>query len=149
MAEAILPAGTTTDAWLDRPLVPAWKRVSALAAHWELAAYCAIVLAGFLIRIWDVGARAMHHDESLHAYYSWQLYAGHGYSYDPLMHGPLQFEVVPIFYLLFGVGQFSARLFAVLCGTALVFVPYFLRRYITRPGALFASVMIAVSPAMV
>src|SRR5579884_2115107 len=149
MAEAILPAGTTTDAWLDRPLVPAWKRVSALAAHWELAAYCAIVLAGFLLRIWDVGARAMHHDESLHAYYAWRLYVGQGYTYDPLMHGPLQFEVVPLFYLLFGVSEFSARLLAVLLGTVLIALPYFLRRYLTRPGALLAAIMLAISPVMV
>jgi uncharacterized protein (TIGR03663 family) len=118
-------------------------------AHWELIVYATIFLVGFTLRIWDVGARAMHHDESLHAYYAWKFFVGQGYSYNPLMHGPLQFEVVPLFYLLFGVSEFSARLLAVSLGTALIVVPYFLRPYLTRPGALLASLMICVSPGMV
>ncbi|HEX6507480.1 MAG TPA: flippase activity-associated protein Agl23, partial [Chloroflexota bacterium] len=111
--------------------------------------YGTILLVGFGLRIWDVGARAMHHDESLHAYYAWKFFVGQGYSYDPLMHGPLQFEVVPLFYLLFGVSEFSARLLAVLLGTALVALPYFLRAYLTRTGALLAALLLAVSPGMV
>lgn len=91
----------------------------------------------------------MHHDESLHAYYAWKFFVGQGYSYDPLMHGPLQFEVVPLFYLLFGASEFSARLLAVLLGSALIALPYLLRSYLTRPGALLASLMIGVSPGMV
>ncbi len=91
----------------------------------------------------------MHHDESLHAYYAWKFFVGQGYSYDPLMHGPLQFEVVPLFYLLLGASEFSARLLAVALGTALVVLPYFLRSYLTRPGALVASLVICVSPGMV
>lgn len=123
--------------------------MAGLVAHWELIAYATILALGFTLRIWDVGARAMHHDESLHAYYAWKFFVGQGYSYDPLMHGPLQFEVVPLFYLLFGASEFSARLLAVSLGTTLIVLPYFLRSYLTRPGALLASLMICVSPGMV
>lgn len=148
MAEAILPSGPRTS-WLDRPLAPTWQRLAALSINWELAAYGAIVLLALVLRVWDVGARAMHHDESLHAYYAWQFFTGQGYQYDPLMHGPFQFEVAPIFYLLFGSSEFSARLLAVVLGTVLVFLPFFLRRYLTAPGALLASLMLAISPAFV
>jgi uncharacterized protein (TIGR03663 family) len=120
--------------------------MAAMAIDRERAAYVVLVFVGFLLRIWDVGARVVHHDESLHAYYSWNLIAGHGYAYDPLMHGPLQFEVVPVFYLLFGVSDFSARLLAVFLGTALIALPYFLRRYLTAPGALLAALGLAISP---
>src|SRR5579872_4189870 len=147
MADVTIPAQRAN--WLDRPVLPSLQRLAGLAAHWETIAYSAVLLAGFLLRFWDVGARAVHHDESLHSYYSWLLYAGHGYSYDPLMHGPFQFEVIPIFYLLFGVSDFSARLLAVVLGTGLIALPYFLRRHISRPGALLASIMIAISPGMV
>jgi uncharacterized protein (TIGR03663 family) len=149
MAEAILSDTSARASWLDRPLAPSWQRLAGLAAHWEIIAYIALIALGFTLRIWDVGGRAMHHDESLHAYYAWQLYAGKGYSYDPLMHGPFQFEVVPIFYALFGVSEFSARLLAVVLGTALIALPYFLRPYFGRGGALLTSVMLAVSPAFV
>src|SRR5437868_3872224 len=149
MAEVTLPAGAPGRSWLDRPLLPAWQRIAALAVHWELAAYISLVLLGFVLRIWDVGVRAMHHDESLHAYYAWKLFDGSGYSYSPLMHGPFKFEVVPLFYLLFGDSEFSARLPAVLFGAAIVVLPYFLRRYITRQGALLAAAMLAISPTFV
>lgn len=149
MAEATIPAKPAASSWLDRPLAPAWQRIAALSVNWELVAYAAIVIIGFTLRIWDVGARAVHHDESLHAYYSWKFFVGQGYSYDPLMHGPFQFQVVPLFYLLFGVSDFSARLLAVTLGTVMIPLPYFLRSYLTRPGAILASAMLTISPAMV
>lgn len=150
MAEVTFPAPVTRESWLDRPILPAWQRLAALTVHWELLAYSALVLAGLLLRIWDVGGRAMHHDESLHAYYAWQPYAGKAdYTYDPLMHGPFQFEVVPLFYLLFGDSEFSARLLAVVLGTVLIVLPYFLRRYITPQGALVTALMLSVSPSFV
>src|SRR5947209_5021428 len=149
MAQATLPAGSRRVTWLDRPLLPSRERLSALLAHRELLAYGGIVLIAFVLRIWDVGARAMHHDESLHAYYAWQFFVGEGYKYLPLTHGPLQLVVAPIFYLVFGDNETSARLLAVVLGTVLVSLPYFLRRYLTGPGALLTSVMLAVSPSLV
>ena len=149
MAEASLPRGGARTSWLDRPLLPTWQRLAGLLAHWEVAAYAALVLVAFLLRVWDVGGRAMHHDESLHAFYAWKFFVGQGYSYDPLMHGPLQFEVVPLFYLIFGDSETSARLLAVLLGTTLVALPFFLRSYLTRPGALLTALMLAISPSLV
>lgn len=149
MAEATLPSPLRRDSILDRPLFPAWQRITALLVHWELLLYGAFILIAFVLRIWDLGGRAMHHDESLHAYYAWQLFTGNGYKYDPLMHGPFQFEVAPIFYLLFGASEFSARLLPVVLGTIIIFVPYYLRSYITRPGALLAAFMLAISPGFV
>lgn len=148
MARSALPVPRTHSGWLDRPIAPAWQRLAGILAHRELLAYGALLMIGFVLRIWDVGARAMHHDESLHAYYAWKLFIGQGYAYDPLTHGPLQFELVPVFYLLFGVGEFAARLLAVVLGTGLIALPYFLRRYLTSPGAVLASLMITVSPAL-
>lgn len=149
MADVVIP-GTQREAdWLDRSIAVPWARITALAAHWELIAYAALFLAGFLLRFWDVGSRAMHHDESLHAYYAWRFFIGQGYSYDPLMHGPLQFEVAPVFYLLFGAGEMSARFLAVVLGTVMIALPYFLRSHISRPGALLVALMLTVSPAFV
>lgn len=149
MAEVSIPLERRPASWLDRPVAPSWLRLTAILAHREAIAYAVILAVGLLLRVWGLGDRAMHHDESLHAYYSWQFFTGKGYSYDPLMHGPLQFEVVPLFYLMFGAGEFSARLFAAVCGTVLIILPFFLRRYLTRPGAVLASLMIAISPGLV
>lgn len=149
MANAVLTPSVERRSPLDRSLVPTWLRLSVLAEHWELIAFSLIFLIGFTLRIWDVGARALHHDESLHAYYSWLFYVGKGYSYDPLMHGPFQFEAVSLFYLLFGDNETSARLLAVVLGSGMLVVPYFMRRFLTTPGALVASAGLAISPVMV
>jgi uncharacterized protein (TIGR03663 family) len=140
------PAGPA-EGWLSRPLAPAVQRVLAREIDWELAGYVALVAVAFTLRIWDVGGRAMHHDESLHATYAWYLFKGRGYQYNPLMHGPLQFYVMAFFYMLFGDSETTARLFAVLCGTAIVLLPYFLRKDLGRNGAFVAAIALAISPA--
>jgi len=58
----------------------------------ESALYVILIAAAALTRFWDLGKRAIHHDESLHAYYSWVLSQGNGFRHDPLMHGPFLFE---------------------------------------------------------
>jgi uncharacterized protein (TIGR03663 family) len=115
----------------------------------EQALYAGIVALAFAIRIWDVGARAMHGDEAVHAWFAWNLFNGAGYQYDPTYHGPLQFPITAVFFFLFGVSNASGRLMAVLFGTALVGLPYFLRRELGRPAALIAAGLIAISPAFV
>ncbi|MDA1189421.1 MAG: TIGR03663 family protein [Chloroflexi bacterium] len=109
-----------------------------------------LVLAGlaFGMRIWDVGSRALHHDESLHAYFSWVYYDGRGFFHNPLMHGPFQFEANAGLFLLFGASDVTARLLYVIFGTVLVFLPWFFRERLGRLGALAASVMLVFSPAL-
>ena len=37
------------------------------------APFWGIILLGAILRFWGLGDKPLHHDESLHAYYSWQL----------------------------------------------------------------------------
>lgn len=115
----------------------------------EHALYASIVVIGFALRFWDDGSRAMHGDESVHAWIAWNLYRGTGYQYDPVYHGPFQFPLTALFYFLFGVSNLTGRLLSILFGTALVGLPYFLRAHMGRIQALVAAVLIAVSPAFV
>jgi len=114
----------------------------------ELAAYLAILALAFALHFWDLGARALHHDESLHATYSYYLYKGGVYKHDPLMHGPVLFHLTALMYFLFGVSDATARYSAAFAGTALVFMPYLLRRWLGRWGALGASLLLCFSPAV-
>src|SRR5262245_63309328 len=75
---------------------------------WEIAFYVGIVFVAFLLRMHDVGVRALHHDESLHAIYSWKLFQGQGYVHDPMMHGPFQFHAKALMYFLFGDSDVTA-----------------------------------------
>src|SRR5207245_5607292 len=115
----------------------------------EQGLYLAILALGFALRIWDVGSRAMHGDEAVHAWMAWRLFTGQGYQYDPVYHGPLQFPVTAVFFFLFGDSETSGRLMSVLFGTALIGLPYFLRREMGRAAALVAAFLIAVSPEFV
>lgn len=117
-----------------------------LGRDWTWLIFLGITASAFALRLWDLGSRAMHHDESLHALYSWYLYQGRPYVHDPMMHGPFLFHVTALLYLLFGDSEVTARLPMVLFGTAAVFLPYFLRAELGRYGALAASGMLAVGP---
>ena len=107
---------------------------------WDATAYAALVVLGFGFRLWDLGARAMHHDESLHAYYSYQLLQGNGYEHSPLLHGPFQFFGTALtFFLTGGANDFTARLLPALFGGALVVLPLAFRSRLGKGGALAAA----------
>ena len=115
---------------------------------WEMAGYGSLLLAAALMRLWDLGSRAMHHDESLHAYYSWGLSKGNGFTHNPLMHGPLQFEANAGVFWLFGDTEFTARVLYAVAGVVVVGLPFLLRSRLGRLGALLVAVLLAFSPAM-
>ena len=113
---------------------------------WEAAIYAALILAGLGMRLWELGARAMHHDESLHSFYSWELANGAAYVHNPMMHGPLQFEANAAIFVLLGDSEFTARLLYAVMGTVLIALPMLLRSRLGRYGALAVSALLVVSP---
>jgi predicted membrane-bound mannosyltransferase len=117
--------------------------------YWEIALYGAIMSIALAMRFWHLDDRAIHHDESLHMYYAWQIFKGQGYEHVPFMHGPLKFFGTALMFRLFGDNDFTARLLFALVGTALVGLPYFLRNYIGRIGAIVAAALLAFSPSLV
>ena len=123
-----------------------WARLD--MRWWEAAVYAALILAGLGMRLWELGARAMHHDESLHAFYAWELSTGAQYVHNPMMHGPLQFEANAAIFALLGDSEFTARLLYAVMGTALIALPALFRNRLGRYGALVVSALLVVSPAM-
>lgn len=114
----------------------------------EAALYILLIAAAALTRFWDLGKRALHHDESLHAYYSWVLAQGNGYRHDPLMHGPFLFETNALVYLLFGDSDATSRILPALAGVLIVASPWLLRApdLLGKVGALTASLLFLISP---
>jgi uncharacterized protein (TIGR03663 family) len=113
----------------------------------EYLPFLGLMFVGLVLRFWDLGAKAFHHDESLHAFYSWRLYDGQGYMHDPMMHGPLLFELNALVYVLFGASDFTARLVPALFGVGVIGLPFLLRHELGRAGAIAASLLLVVSPA--
>jgi predicted membrane-bound mannosyltransferase/DNA-binding beta-propeller fold protein YncE len=112
----------------------------------EKLAYLVLFVLAVVTRFWDLGARVMSHDESLHTRYSWGLYRGDGFAHTPLMHGPILFHMVALSYLLFGDNDFTARIYPAVLGVIIVMLPYFMRKWLGRTGALVTSVFFLISP---
>ena len=120
-----------------------------LRLTWEAAAYGVLIMCAFGFRLWDLGSRAMHHDESLHAYNAYQILQGRGYDYAPVLHGPFQFFGMALtFFLTGGASDTSARILPALFGGVLALLPLAFRGRLGRLGALLASALIAFSPAL-
>ena len=148
-AESRPPGNLVVEA--GRRIAAGWRGRAGATAHvakWEIAAYGLLLATALGMRLWDLGARAMHHDESLHALYSFNLSVGDGYVHNPMMHGPFQMEATAAIFYVLGDGEFTARLLYALAGTALVAMPLLLRSRLGTLGALITSVMLAFSPAM-
>lgn len=118
------------------------------AIDWALVLFGLIVAGAVLTRFWDLGSRALHHDESLHAVFSHYLYNGQGYQHDPLMHGPFLFHVTALVFWLFGDSDFTVRVAPAIFGVAIVAFPWLIRKWIGVRGALIASFLALISPSI-
>ncbi len=112
----------------------------------ERWAWGALLLLALLLRVWDLGSRAFHHDESIHGWFTYQLAYQGQYSYDPVYHGPVQYYAVAAAFRLLGDSDLSARLPAALGGTGLVAMAMLLRARFGRRAAFASGVLLAVSP---
>jgi uncharacterized protein (TIGR03663 family) len=132
-------------------------------------AFWGVILLGAVLRFWGLGDKPLHHDESLHAYFSMQLMhdmenwsscfnaTRNCYKYDPLLHGPFQFHAIALVYKIsqllgapdHGINTTTVRIVAATLGTVMVGLPYFLRNRLGTIGAWLACFMLAVSPSIV
>lgn len=156
------------------PQKQGWLRLPSREQLVAWTPFWGVILLGAILRFWDLGAKPLHHDESLHAYFSLNLLhnlqnwgwcvglnnppAGYScYHYDPLLHGPFQFHAIALVYQISqwlgapdnGVNTTTVRIMAALLGTVLVGLPFFLRDYLGKFGAWLACFLLAVSPSMV
>ena len=128
---------------LPRSAVVAWA-----VPRTELLVMASLMLVALVLRLWNLGDMALHHDESLHATYSWYLYIGRGYEHNPLMHGPFLFHSAAAVFFLLGDTDMTARLMPAIFGTVLVGMPYLLRRQIGMPAVIIAAVLLTFSPTL-
>ncbi len=126
----------------DKPTLTDFK------VNWEMVIFLIIVAIAILSRFYDLGARVMSHDESLHTLFSWNLFRGNGYQHTPMMHGPLQFHLVAFSYFLFEASDFTARIPAALASIATIVFLWNYRRFLGRTGTLIAAGLFLISPYM-
>lgn len=116
------------------------------AINWEVILIVVILLLASFTRFYDLGARAMSHDESLHTRFSYNLSEDGNFQHSPLMHGPILFHATALSYTLFGDNDFTARIYTAIVGILLVMSPLLFRRWLGRWGAILACLMLLISP---
>jgi uncharacterized protein (TIGR03663 family) len=115
----------------------------------EKVLWLVLLVAAIVSRFWNLEYRTLHHDESLHTYYSWGFFTGDiPYVHNPLMHGPFLFHGNALVYAFFGVSDATSRFLPALFGVLLVGLPWLLRgrRFLGPWGALATGYMLLISP---
>ncbi|MCH8849194.1 MAG: TIGR03663 family protein [Chloroflexi bacterium] len=119
--------------------------------YWQIGALLALMALAAGLRLWALGERAIHHDESIHIKFAWDI-TQNGvmqYVHDPTYHGPFQYFGTAATFIFFGDSDYTSRLFPALFGILLVGLPFFLRRQLGTVGMLAAAGLLAVSPALI
>ncbi|MDH7593537.1 MAG: TIGR03663 family protein [Methanomicrobiales archaeon] len=113
--------------------------------------FSAIFFAGLALRLISPDLKLLHHDEAVHAWFSYRLLSEGAYVYDPSYHGPFLYYVTAGAFALMGDSDLTARLLPAITGAALVALIYPLYRmgYLDRSQTLVAALFLAVSPDMV
>ncbi len=110
-----------------------------------------IFLIAVFLRFYQLDLKFFHHDEAIHAWFSYRLLTEGIYTYDPMYHGPLLYYVTAGMFSIFGDSDLVGRLVPALLGVALVplLYPIYKLGYFDKKQTLIAALFVAVSPEMV
>ncbi len=110
-----------------------------------------IVIIAFRVRFCQLDLKLFHHDEAIHAWFSFDLLTKGTWVYDPSYHGPFLYYVTAGMFSLFGASDLVGRLLPALFGFAIIPLVYAIYRlgYINKIQTLVAALFLAISPDMV
>ncbi len=110
-----------------------------------------ILLATIALRFYSLDLKLFHHDEAIHAWFSYRLLTEGIYTYDPMYHGPFLYYMTAGIFSLLGDSDLVGRLLPALLGTLLVplLYPIYKLGYLDKKQTLVAALFLAVSPNMV
>ena len=110
-----------------------------------------IVIIAFLVRFCQLDLKLFHHDEAIHAWFSFDLLTKGTWVYDPSYHGPFLYYVTAGMFSIFGASDIVGRLLPALFGFAIIPLVYAIYRlgYINKIQTIVAALFLAISPDMV
>lgn len=110
-----------------------------------------IFLLGLFLRLFSPELKLLHHDEAVHAWFSYKLVTEGAYTYDPMYHGPLLYFLTAGMFYVFGDSDLVARILPGLFGAAIIPLVYAIYRlgYLDQRQALMAGLFVAISPCLV
>jgi uncharacterized protein (TIGR03663 family) len=116
----------------------------------ERTFFLILALTVFL-RFYRLDFKLFHHDEAIHAWFSYRLLHEGLWAYDPSYHGPLLYYITGGMFWLFGDGDIVGRIVPSLLGTLIVALVYPLYRmgYLDKRQTLVGALFLALSPDLV
>ncbi len=112
----------------------------------EAVFYGLLLIVVLLTRYLDLGSRAYHHDESIHAKTMWDMALGVQYVYDPVYHGPFQYFTSAALFWLFEGNDVTGRVIPAAFGVAAVLViPWLWRKELGTYGTPITMLALTVS----
>lgn len=121
---------------------------AAAALPWltvEKALYAGMFILALSLRLLRLGEAPLDSHEAAQALAAYRLATGAGLPAE--FYSPLLFTFNFITSALIGSGDALTRLLPVLAGSAMVITPYWLRRWLGRPGALATAALFVADPA--
>ncbi|HKW77044.1 MAG TPA: flippase activity-associated protein Agl23 [Terriglobales bacterium] len=123
---------------------------------WQWACIAILFSAAFL-RLFELTAKVLHHDEGVNGLFLTNLFRNGYYHYDPAnYHGPTLYyaglittTINALFYGKAGLSTFAIRLVTVIFGVGVVWLLLCLRRQLGAFGAIAAAALACVSPGFV
>jgi uncharacterized protein (TIGR03663 family) len=106
-----------------------------------------LIAIAFALRFYNLDLRPFHHDESVHAHFSYLLFKQGTYRYEPMWHGPFLYYVTAVLYRVFGDSEWMSRMMPALFGVALVALPFTLKKQLGFKASLITAFLLAISPA--
>ncbi len=137
---------TVIETKTDDKLIVSNQLASGFSISWLQILYAILLLITVFTRFDHLGLKPHHHDESMHSFYSYQLFKDGDYEYNPMMHGPFQFHGNAFMYYLFGVSDATSRYLAAFFGLMTVILAMFLGPFLGRTATFIATAMIVFSP---
>lgn len=115
------------------------------------ALFALLVLVTGFTRFYHLNLKLLHHDEAIHAWFSYELLTKGTYSYDPMYHGPVLYYITSGMFRLFGDSDLVGRLVPALLGVLIVVLVYFVYRlgYLDQRQSLLGGLLIMLSPDLV
>ncbi|MDO5843650.1 MAG: TIGR03663 family protein [Methanocorpusculum sp.] len=111
----------------------------------------AILILAVVLRFCFLDLKLFHHDEAIHAWFSYGLMSSWSYVYDPVYHGPFLYYVTAGMFSLFGASDLVARILPCVFGCAIIPLIYWIYRmkYLSGRTACIAALFVAIAPQMV
>lgn len=110
-----------------------------------------ILILAFCLRFAFLDLKLFHHDEAIHAWFSYDLLTKGAWNYDPSYHGPFLYFVTAGMFAVFGASDLVGRILPSFFGFLLIPLAWCIYRlgYLNKAQTLIAALLLAISPDMV